>query len=293
MIKQYNANQLAAVSAVLARATAGRSWTHVGQSLSGATQEEVQAMRFKSVLVLACNSSGVDAIEALFKLYGLDADSFDKAIRCFYYVIAESTELGKTYKVDTKLAMSTQETNTLALAAIDDWHVRDYVEGLLAPKSGGTAKSTARAEALRNLAGETFTATQTPKGAVSTCKYSSFPIRSGVHLLKETTHKAHAEMKLLAGLVQLLKDGRITTSDAVHVGGLKAACQKCATVLTGFNAVCDNMLQLPLSDTRPSATPVNWALPGLPDLSTADIRNKANVNIAGTLATRWGQWASL
>lgn len=288
LIDFYTPKQLAAVSAVLCRVTIVRSWTNLGKEEGGVTQEEVQCLRIGPRLLIGCNHNGADAVKNLFTKYSMDAGAFDKAMRSFYYLIVNSHELKKTHKVPSNLSFSTQEADSIKLAPFDTFHVADFVKDRLTLKSASEPKkSSARSDSFRNLAGEKFTAKLAGNQAPPTCRYNQLPIGNGIYIVDETTHDAHAEMKTLRVLLGLLAEGTITTATKVQLGGLKGACQKCDQVISGFNAICDNMIEIPANDTRSSADPGHWALPDLTSLSNKDFSNTSGLSIRQNLLGTW------
>lgn len=290
LINSYSPNELAALSSVLSRVTASRSWTNLGNNAGGVTQEEVQSMRIGRRLIIACNGSGAGAIKALFKVYGMTPDRLDKAIKAFYYLLTKRQALTSDYKVPGQFGFSRQELDSLALARPDTFRVADFVTDRLADKTTGKpAKSSSIGDALRNMAGEKFTARHAGKTAPAVCRYNRLPAGNGIYILDEADAKAHAEMKILKVLAWMLAEGTITTATRVQLGGLKAACKKCAKVIGKFNALCDDMIELPTGN-RPSANPVNWALPRLGKLGQRSIYDKSQTNIADGLAKAWAGW---
>jgi hypothetical protein len=84
--------------------------------------------------------------------------------------------------------------------------------------------------------------------------------------LINSSAEVHAELKLLAFLAKMVLAGQAT--GPVSLGGLKAACQKCAAWIASFQkwlAFKNVTLNLPANDTRESAGPVNWGKPTVED----------------------------
>lgn len=287
----YSGGNLAALSAVVCCATRTQTWSPLGAK-GGSTQEEVQMMQVGDQLFIACNYGGHTAVRDFLTAYGVsNVGRFIAAIKWSHALIsADGTQCkewicGNLKDKSTYSATEQKTLDTFAFAVDiakpaelydhinacvgvedteppdrDNWKTGPFQQTLACYTKTKSYRGTYAAHPVANIG-----LRRVDQGADTNLKVT----------LINSTAEVHAELKLLAFLTKMVISGQAT--GAVSLGGLKAACEKCAAWIASYQkwlAFKNITLNLPADDTRPSAGPVNWGKP------TVEESVKANSDLA-------------